>query len=464
MQLTNLIYPLVLSGAFLLTGTSAWAQTTGQDSIPNPALQEIPATPDLSQGQVLTLEQCLEIALAQSQTIRVADLEVKKVEYAKREAQGGLYPTIDFQLAYQRSIELQTIRMDMGGQSQSFKMGSDNTWNMGFNAQMPIIAPTLWKAIRMSDTQILANLESARSSRLELIDQVTRAYYSLLLAQSSREVIKQSYDIALFNADLFSKMFSQGTASEYDVLRSSVQVKNMEPQLLEADIAVKQCLLQLKVLMGIDPEFDFAPAITLESLERDVYGVLSELPSIDNNSSLRSLDIATKLARQNVDLKKFAYIPTIGVSYNLNWMSLSNGSPFKNQEFNPYSNVSLAVNVPIFSGLQRWNQVKQAQVQVKELELQREQLVNSLRMQVEIAIDNMNMEARQISSSKEGVHQADKAYEIVQKSFEIGAATYLELRDGELARTSARLSYFQSIYNFLCSSSQLNLLIGKGVD
>ncbi len=450
---------ILLSG---LTGLSAQTipdVTPGEQGTAQSAAQAGNAV--AGTAKTLTLQECLEIAMIGSQTVKVADLEVKKVEYAKREAQGALIPSIDFQLAYQRSIELQTVRMDLGGQSQSFKMGSDNTWNMGFTAQMPLIAPALWKSIRMSDTQILANLESARSSRLELIDQVTRAYYSLLLAVSSRDVIAQSYDIALFNASLYEKMFSQGTASEYDVLRSSVQVKNMEPQLLESDIAVKQCKLQLKVLMGIDPDFDFEPAVKLESLERDVYGILSEVPSLENNSSLRSLDIATKLARQNVDLKKFAYIPTVGVSYNLNWMSLSNGSPFRNQEFNPYSNVSLAVNVPIFSGLSRWNQVKQAQVQVKELELQREQLVNSLRMQVELAIDNMNKEAKQIASSKEGVHQANKAYEIVQKSFEIGAASYLELRDGELARTNARLSYFQSIYNFLCSSSQLDLLIGR---
>lgn len=447
---------------FTATSLSAGATPTLSD-FGTPSLTEVSGSDDTVNIERLSLDQCLEIALAQSQTVRVADLEVKKVEYAKRESQGGLFPTVDFQLAYQRSIELQTIRMDMGGQSQSFKMGSDNTWNMGFNASMPLIAPTLWKAIRMSDTQILANLESARSSRLELVDQVTRAYYSLLLAESSRDVIRQSYDIAVFNADLYEKMFAQGTASEYDVLRSSVQVKNLEPQVLEADIAIKQCLLQLKVLMGIDPDFDFMPSIRLESLEQDVYGVMAELPSIANNSSLRSLEIATKLARQNVDLKKFAYIPTLGLSYNLSWLSLSNGSPFKNQEFNPYSNVSLALNVPIFSGLQRFNAVKQAEVQVKELELQREQLVHSLQMQVQLAIDNMNMEVKQIASSKEGVRQADKAYDIVQKSFEIGAASYLELRDGELARTSSRLSYFQSIYNFLCSASQLNLLIGKDI-
>ena len=84
-------------------------------------------------------------------------------------------------------------------------------------------------------------------------------------------------------------------------------------------------------------------------------------------------------------------------------------------------------------------------------------------MQVELAIDNINREARQIEASAEGMRQAGKAYEIMQKSFEIGAASYLDLRDSELANTTSQLSYYQAIYNYLVSYSELDLLLGKGL-
>ena len=95
------------------------------------------------------------------------------------------------------------------------------------------------------------------------------------------------------------------------------------------------------------------------------------------------------------------------------------------------------------------------------MEFQRENLVSSLNMQVELAIDNINRQVKQIAASEEGMRQAAKAYEIMQKSFEIGAATYLNLRDSELANTSAQLSYLQSIYNYLVSTSELDLLLGR---
>ena len=212
----------------------------------------------------------------------------------------------------------------------------------------------------------------------------------------------------------------------------------------------------------MDYAVDIEPTVTLAELQRDMYAYpLGAGDNISNNTSLRSLDIQAKLLDKTLSLRKFAYIPTLGISYNMNWLSLSNGSPFKNQQFNPYSTVGLALSVPIFSGGSRYFAVKQAQVQIKELEFQRENLVNALNMQVELALDNINREAEQIASSEESMKQAAKAHEIMQRSFEIGAASYLDLRDSELADTSAKLAYYQSIYNFLISSSELDLLLGK---
>lgn len=423
-----------------------------------------PATAVSAETDTLRLsrEECVAIGLQESPTVKVANLEVKRMDYSKKEVLANLFPTIDFTGAYQRSIELQSMRMSMGGQSQSIKMGTDNNWNFGFSAAMPLVNASLWKSIKLSDIQILQTLEDARASRLDLVDNINKAYYALLLAIDSREVIRQNYDLAVFNAGIFKKQFEQGTASEYDVLRSQVQVSNVEPELLQADISVKQCQLQLKVLMGIDNAVTVMPNITLSDMKREMYGYALEGDrSLARNTTLRSLELSKDLARQNVNLQKMAWIPTLGAQFNINWNAMSNGNALKHQEFNPYSNVALALNVPIFSGGSKLQKLRQAQVQVAEIELQRENLVNSLNMQVDLAIDNINRQVKQIASSEQGMKQASKALEIMQKSFEIGAATYLDLRDSELANTSAQLAYLQSIYNYLVSTTELDTLLGR---
>lgn len=410
----------------------------------------------------LSRNECVTIALQDNPTIRVADMEVKRMDYSKRETLANLFPNIDFSGAYQRTIKLQTVSMNMGGQSQQFKMGTDNNWNFGFSASMPLVNAQLWKSLQISDTQILASLEESRASRLDLVNNVNKAYYALLLAVASKQVIQQNYDIAKMNADIYQKQFEQGTASEYDVLRSSVQVSNVEPELLQADISIKQASLLLKMLMGMDSDVAVMPSITLRDMQREMYGYqMGAERDLSRNTSLRTLDIQTKLLKQNLTLKKFAWIPTLGVSYNMNWNAMSSGNALKNQQFNPYSNVALALQVPIFNGLGRLNSVKQAKIQYDEMAYQRENLVNNLNMQVDLALDNINKQVRQIRSSEDGMKQAAKAYEIMQKSFEIGAASYLNLRDSEVANTSAQLAYLQAIYNYLVSTSELDTLLGK---
>lgn len=450
--------PLLL-GVMAAPGV-AFAQS---DSIPPVPVATAVKTPtSATKSATLTREQCVQIALDANPTIRVADMEIQRMDYSKKETRAQLFPNLDFTLAYQRSIQLQTMKMGMGGQTQNIKMGLDNSWNMGFNLSVPVIAPQLWKSLDISDTQILITQEAARASRLDMVEAVNKAYYALLLARASKKVIQQNWDNAKFTADLYAKRFQIGTATEYDVLRTEVQVKNVEPDLLQADIAIRQASLQLKVLMGMDYTVEIEPATSLEDYQKTMYDYASSLTEdISQNTDWRTLELNRQLAAQNVDLKKRAFIPTMAAQMNMSWSSLSNGNMFKNMQFNPYSTVGFSISVPLLSGGSRYFGMKGAQVQLAEMQFQRENLERTLHMQIELAIDNINKEVRQIDTSSEGVRQAVKAHEIMQKSFEIGAGTYLDLRDAELGETTARLSYLQAIYNYLVSTAELETLLGR---
>lgn len=74
--------------------------------------------------------------------------------------------------------------------------------------------------------------------------------------------------MAALTYDIYKKQFSVGAASEYDVLRTSVAMKNIEPELLQADISIRQAELQLRILMGMPGDFAFAVAGELSDYEK----------------------------------------------------------------------------------------------------------------------------------------------------------------------------------------------------
>ena len=411
----------------------------------------------------LSLDQCIRIALSDNPTVKVDSMEIKRVDYARKLTLGQLYPQITANGQYTRNLAIQTIYMDAGdGETRAIKMGRDNTYAAGFQAQVPLVMPTLWRTIKLNDNQILQNLEKARATKLNLVNQVKNTYYALLLAQDSKRVIEASHATAQNHAAIYQKQFELGTASEYDVLRANVAVTNLEPSILEAENTIKQLELQLKLLMGMDVRQEIEPTETLEQYKSSMYGrYLATDTSLVKNTSLKTLDLQTDYLKKSVDVQKAAWIPTLPGTGNLMWNSMSMGNPFKNFQWTKSSAVGLTLSFPIFTGFQRINRIKQAQIQADEMRWQRENLERSLHVQVQSQMDNINKSIKQIESNEGGVRQAEKANDIMQKSFQIGAASFIQLRDTDDALLSARLSYFQAIYNYLVAESNLENVLGN---
>ena len=410
----------------------------------------------------LSLDECIKIALNDNPTIKIKDMEIKRVDYSHKEALGQLLPNVNFSGQYTRNLAIQTIYMTTPEGSTSIKMGRDNTYSTGFNASVPLVMPTLWKSIKLSDNQILQNVEAARANKLSLVNQVKNAYYALLLAEDSKRAIEENHATAQFNADVFQKKFDLGTASEYDVLRARVEVTNLEPSIIEADNAIETLELQLKVLMGMDVRTDFKPSQKLDDFKIQMYNdVLATDTSLVNNTSLKSLDLQTDYLKKSLDVTRMAWYPTLNGSFNYMWNSMSNGSPFKNFDWHPSSSVGLTLTLPLFTGGQRLYKQRQAEVALREMRWQRENLQRSLQMQVQTQMNLINRTVKQIESNEAGVRQATKANDIMEQSFKMGVGTFIQLLDTEDALLYARLSYYQAIHDYLVAQSNLEYLLGN---
>ena len=435
---------ILIIALVLMAVTGAKAQTSGADNL------------------LLSLDDCIRIALNENPTIKVAEMEIERVDYSKKETLGQLLPEVNFSGQYTRNLALQTIYMDAGdGQTRAIKMGRDNTYNTGFSASIPLVVPQLWKTLKLSDNQILQNMEKARASRIDLVNQVKNAYYSLLLANDSKRVIEENHETAKLNADIFAKKYELGTASEYDMLRANVAVTNLEPSILEAENSINQLKLQLKLLMGMDARLNITPSQTLDDFKGNMYEHALVDTSLVNNTAMKSLDLQTDYLQKSLEVQKASWWPTLSGSASLMWSSMSNGNPFKNFMWSKSSSVGLTLAIPLFQGGRRYYRQKQAEIAVREMKWQRENLERSLHVQVQNELNSISKSLKQIESNEGGVRQATKANEIMQQSFKIGSGTFIQLRDTEDALMSARLAYYQAIYNFLIAESNLEHVLGN---
>ena len=452
---------------------------------------------------VVTLEKAIEIALSENPTVKIADVEIQKKEYAKKTTQASLYPQIDAIGQYTRTLKKQVMYMDGAfdinsmlmpmfmGLEQTFKgvypdyvdgtmmgniqantppptsgndgitVGRDNNWTGGFNLTWPVVVPTLWKSLELSSLDVELAVENARSSKINMVNAVRKSFYGILLAKEAVQVYQENYENAILNFNNINNRYQQGISSEFDLIRADVNAKNIKPNLTQAQNAYNLATLSLKALMGIDMDQEVSISGNLFNYEQSLYTELVSLDtSLVNNSDLKKFDIQNEQLKKTLELYKAQYLPTIAISGNYVYMSMNNNFKFGDYRWNPYSTIGISVSIPIFDGFKKENNIRQTKASLIQMEWQREDIVRNLKLAINSNLNNMTNYVEQVFSTRDVFEQARKGYEISTKLYDTGMGTILDVNTAQLGLMQARLAFTQAIYNFLASKADLDKTLG----
>lgn len=458
------------------------------------SLNAVAQEADSSQTRtVITLDEALKIALSENASVQVADKEIERTGYAKKGTYASLFPQIDLSGAFQRTIKKQVMYMDMdmssfmgggssdgdGSDSGSSDAGSDsgssslpsgggievgrwNTWNAGVSANMPLINAQLWKSLKISGQAVELSVEKARSSRLDMVTQVKQAFYAVLLAKEALNVYKDVYDNAVKNFEQTQMRYNAQKASELEFTRAKSTVANAVPNVYNAESSVILALWQLKAVMGVDLDQDIDVAGELgdyaDAMMTDSYN--SDALSLDYNTTMRQLSIQAEQLAETVKLQKYAYLPTLALGFSFSMNAMTNDFKFSDYKWTPYSYVGLSLNIPIFSGGKRYNDVRQAKVQASELAIQASDTERQLKIAIRQYLNTMETKIKSYAAAEDGVETAQKAYDIATQSYNVGRSTITELNDAQLALTQAKLGVSQSVYDYVVAKSNLEKILG----
>lgn len=409
----------------------------------------------------IDLNKAIEIALSESPTMRIADRNVNIKKEYKKEQLVSLFPDVSLAANYNRTLLKQTMSMDMGGQTMNIKVGRDNTYSVGANLSLPIVAPAIWSSLKLSAMDIDLAMESSRSSKIELINQVKQAYYTLLLAKESYNVLLQSYANLEASNQIVTNSYNQGLVSEFEKLRSDVTLQNQRPNINTAANGVRLAAMRLKVLLGMDIAEPVIFDGKISDYEQSVLaaGVPStEEMTLAYNSALRQLDLGIEELEQSKKIVRGSAMPMLALAGAFQYSGMGDdGGTFTNY---PYSYIALSLQVPIISWVSTNYKLKQSNYNIENMRDQRLDAERNLRLGVQSYIDNMQQALDELEADQQTLLQAQKAYEIAQKQYEVGMNTWLDLMSSELALTNTQLSFCQAIFNYLTARANLDATLG----
>lgn len=468
------------------------------------AIVLVPGAVNAQDTTLVTLDEAIKIAISENASVRVADKEIERAQYAKKGTYSALFPQVNGTGTFQRTIKKQVMYMDgMSGSSGMFasifepiitaleqngihvdmsaltggggdeggsssssdgiSVGRWNTFNGGISASMPLVNFQLWESLKISGQSVELAVEKARSSRLEAVTKVKQAYFSVLLAKEVFDVYKSVYENAMENLVQVQRKYDVQKVSELELTRAKANVASAIPNVYNAENSIMLALWQLKAVMGVnlDMNLDIVGKLSdyTEHMFRDIHE--NDDVNLDRNSTMRQLAIQAEQLASTVKMQKYAYLPTLSVSFSYSMNAMTNDFKFSQYKWTPYSYVGLSLNIPIFSGGKRHSDVRQAQIQQESLNISRADTERQLRISIRSFLNTMETNMKSYDSAQEAVELAQKAYDISQKSFNVGKSTLTDLHDAELVLTQARLSSSQAIYNFINAKASLEQVIGR---
>jgi outer membrane protein TolC len=407
------------------------------------------------------LNKAIEIALSETPTMRIADRNVQIKQWYKKEQIAALFPDVSIAANYNRTLLKQTMSMDMGGQTMNIKVGRDNTYSVGANLSLPIISPALWSNLKLSSMDIDLAMEAARSSKLEMVNQVKQAYYIYLLAKQSYDVMQKSYANIEASNQLVTNSYNQGLVSEFEKLRSDVTLQSQRPAVTSTAKSLRLADMRLKVLLGMNIDEPVIFDGELSDYEQDVLSATmpdeKEL-QLAYNSALRQMDMGIQQLEQSKKIIIGSSCPMLALAGSFQYSGMGDdGQSFTNY---PYSYVALSLQVPIISWVSTSYKLKQVNLNIENMKDQRLDAERNLRIGAQSYLNDMQQAIEDIAADRETMMQAQKAYEIAQKQYEVGMNTWLDLSSAELTLTSTQLTYCQSIFNYLSAKANLDATLG----
>ncbi len=442
----------------LATTLGSWAQQTITES----------GTVAMSGDTIsINLNDAINIALNENPTIKIANSEIERQNYVRKETVGNLIPSLSAtgQYSYNMLPQVMFLPVDVFGPGTggAMRMGFANSFTGGLSLSVPLFVPTIYKTLELNEQQMLEAVEKARSSKIELSTQVKKAVYQVLLTESSLKLIIENIALAQEVVDNSQNAYNQGVVSQYDLITSQVQLSNLNPSLYAAQSANYNSRLMLNMLLGL-------PLQTNVDLQEELLSYVEHINEhhdftidLSNNADLELLNIQGNMLESQLKIQKTLNLPTLAAFGSYQILTQSNDLKIGSYDWQSTAMVGLQLEVPIFAGMTKVNKQKQIINQQGQLETQREYLEESLSVEAQAAVSNILSAKRQMEANRLAGEQAESGYKIAVTRYESGMGTIVEVNQAQVQLIQADMNYQEAIYNYMVAKADFDKTIGYDI-
>jgi outer membrane protein len=420
----------------------------------------------LAQGPLsLSLQQAMDLAAKQSYNVRSSELEAQKSIERSKEVTAIGFPQINGQVALNNYIDVPTQLIpnffSTDASAPPYLAAQFGVpWNMtaGLTLTQLLFDGSYLVGLRAAKELKTQSSEDLQKAQADARNQTAKAYFGVLAAEEGSRLVSEGIPLLEKSLTEVTAMLDAGFMEQTDVDRINIQLEQARARKRDYDHQGEVALMLLALTLGTPQGTAITLTDKLETILNDAGEIgLTEQP-LDANTHVEQSQANTLVRLQELSVKadKAKAMPSLGgfFSHSQVW----NGPKFDpggTYPFFPTTLWGLKLDVPLFSSGNRYHKVKQSQLTLEQVTINKtatEQrlitMAEQQRTQARAAYDNFLSEQRNLNLSK-------NIFDRTSIKFTNGSTASFELTQEQGNYLIAQQTYVQTVVQLLIARADL---------
>lgn len=399
----------------------------------------------------MTLEACISYAVKNNPNLLSMQLSEQANIHKIKEIRAAGLPQINGVGQYMNNYALAEQILPgevfgLPGQSIPVKFGVANTIIGNVELQQIIFNKSYFAGLKAAKTsQSMMELNTFKTTE-DLVYNIAQIYLQLQITEKQKEILMANIDRINQLVTISQIQFEEGLIKKVDVDQLKVNRTNLLTEYQNIEIGVTQQLNLLKFYMGMTPnaEIEIAEFVS----DGDEYP-LSNTLKISENTNLQLLKKQQELTVLEAENVKAGYYPSLAGFVRYGWQGQTDKLFTSEEQYalrgSPTGVFGLSLNVPIFDGFKKKNQLQQVRLKQTQILLDEEYLTNSILMEFANANETLRQNKTLLETQQENMQLAEELYDVTKLSYHEGVAPLTELLNAETSLKEAQTQYLTSL-------------------
>lgn len=415
-----------------------------------------------AQVKPLTLKDAVNYALENKADAKKAQLEIENSNYQIQEIRSRALPQISANgnMTYNPILQLNALPGDFFGAPGTTllaPLGQKWTAGGGVSLTQTIFDQAVFTGLKAAKSTREFYQINAQLTEEQVIERVANNYYQVFVQREKLAVIDSNYVNTTKAKNIIQGQFDNGLAKKIDLDRITVKLYNINTQRQQLINAVQLQENSLKFYMGMPIE----TSITLPKTEFEVVPqLLIEAPNTVNRTEYLLLEKQEQLLSFKKKSIVAEYYPTLSLSAGYNYIGQGPemplfAKPADGVYWSDYSSIGLNLRIPIFTGFGTRARVRQADVDIRKMQADKEDTKLSLDLAFENARTQIENSLITIKNQKENAQLAQEVLDNTRNNYYQGLAPLTDLLDAENSLVEAQNNYTGALLDYKLAEIQL---------